>query len=100
MRRGWSLSERTGSRGVVGANVNTQRKVWTVQAPPDGAYRVMTSGDFLGVGVNSQLWLGHQAPLHGAMVPITAAGLALLVVVLVLAVGWVRGRSRSLGVTA
>jgi Short C-terminal domain len=59
--------------------VNSQRRVWRVRVPHDGDYRVTARGDFLGIGVNPQLWLGHGPPLPGTLVPFVAAALVLFV---------------------
>ena len=36
------------------------------------------AGNFLGVGVNPQLWFGHGPPIPGTLVPLVAVGLVLL----------------------
>jgi hypothetical protein len=54
-------------------HVDTQRRVWKVQVPKDGDYRVTARGNTLGFGVNPQLWLGHGPPIPGPFVPLIAA---------------------------
>jgi hypothetical protein len=58
---------------------DTQRAVWRLDVPSAGKYRVDVRGSFLGIGLNPQLWLGHQAPLPGTDVPLVAAILGLVV---------------------
>lgn len=59
-------------------NTNAQRKVFTAHVPADGDYTARASGSFAGVGINAQLWFGHGPPLPGTLVPVVAAGLALI----------------------
>jgi hypothetical protein len=59
--------------------VNTQRRVFKVDVPSAGDYRVVTHGDFLGIGDNAQLWFGHGPPIPGTYVPWVALVLLLLV---------------------
>jgi hypothetical protein len=67
------------SSNANGEDVNAKRRVWRLEVPREGDYRVTTRGDFLGVGVNSQLWFGHGPPLPGQFVPLVAAVLVLLI---------------------
>jgi hypothetical protein len=69
-----------GSSGNAAAHgADTQRRVWTVDVPTDGRYRVTTAGTFTSIGIRAQLWLGHGPPLPGALVPVVALGLAVVV---------------------
>jgi hypothetical protein len=67
-----------GSTNANGDGVNTQRRVWEVHVPSGGDFRVKTRGNFLGVGVNPQLWFGHGPPIPGTYVPLIAAVLVLV----------------------
>ena len=81
--------------------VNAQRQVWTVHVPSDGAYRVTARGNFLGVGVNAQLWFGHGPPLPGTLVPLVAVGIVLISAGLWLLVHpRLRGRRRTTAAAA
>ena len=70
-----------GSTNADGDGVNTQRRVWEVHVPSAGDFRVKTRGNFLGVGVNPQLWFGHGPPIPGTYVPLIAVVLTF--------VGWI-----------
>ncbi|MEA2449753.1 MAG: hypothetical protein QOG63_1685 [Thermoleophilaceae bacterium] len=59
-------------------DVNTQRRVWHVRVQQSGDYRVAARGNFLGIGLNPQLWFGHGPPLPGTLVPAVAAALVLI----------------------
>jgi hypothetical protein len=58
--------------------VNSQRRVWRVHVDHAGDYRVTGRGNFLGVGVDPELWLGHGPPIPGTYVPFIAAILVLM----------------------
>jgi Short C-terminal domain len=85
-----------GSENANDDHVDTQRRVWKIDVPSDGAYHVTARGNLLGFGVNPQLWLGHGPPIPGPFVPLIAA-----IIVLVGGSFWflvlprLRGRGRS-----
>lgn len=58
--------------------VDTQRRVWRIDVPSDGDYRVAARGSFLGIAVNPELWFGHGPPIPGALAPVIAAVLVAL----------------------
>lgn len=62
-----------GSSNAGASGVNTQRRVWKVDVPQDGDYRVSAGGDLRRDGVNPQLLFGHGPPIPGTYVPIIAA---------------------------
>ena len=53
--------------------VDTQRQAYTVQVAADGDYRVVTDGDFSGIGINAQMWFGHETPVSGWAIPALGA---------------------------
>lgn len=96
---GATITKDLGSSSNANDNqVDTQRRVWRVKVPSDGDYRVTARGNFLGVGVNPQLWFGHGPPIPGTLVPVIA-----VLIVLVGGAVWfvvlprVRGRGRDQG---
>jgi hypothetical protein len=52
---------------------DTQRQAYAVQVAADGDYRVVTGGDFSGIGINAQLWFGHETPVSGWAIPALGA---------------------------
>jgi hypothetical protein len=62
-----------GSANAGSHDVNTQRRVWKVDVPADGDYRVSAAGDLGRDGVNPQVWFGHGPPIPGTFVPFIAA---------------------------
>jgi len=66
------------STNAMDDGVDSQRRVFKVDVPHDGDYRVTAAGTFLSGELNPQLWFGHGPPIPGTYVPFIAAGLALL----------------------
>jgi hypothetical protein len=54
------------SENAPGSQQDAMIRVWKVDVPADGDYKVSIDGDFAGLGVNQQLWLGHKGPLSDA----------------------------------
>ena len=66
------------STNAMDDGVDSQRRVFKVDVPHDGDYRVRTDGSFFAGELNPQLWFGHGPPIPGTFVPFIAAALALL----------------------
>jgi hypothetical protein len=78
-----------------GNDVDTQRRVWRVQLPHGGPYRVTARGNFTGYGVNAQLWFGREPGfLGGANVWLVGGAIVLAGELLWVAVTQVRRRRR------
>ena len=67
------ISRDVGSSSNASSNrVNAQRRVWKVDVPREGDYRVSAAGHLDRDGVNPQLWFGHGPPIPGTLVPLMA----------------------------
>jgi Short C-terminal domain len=53
------------SGNAMDSHADSKRHVWNIDVPHDGDYRVTTHGNFLGLGVDAAVWLGHGAPISG-----------------------------------
>jgi hypothetical protein len=76
--------------------VDTKRQVWKVHLPESGDYLALIKGDFTGYGVNAQAWFGSEpAPVHGGMIPLLGALIALVIFPLILLFNYLRRRRRE-----
>lgn len=76
--------------------VDTKRRVWKVHLPEGGNYLALVKGDFTGYGVNAQAWFGSEpAPVHGGMIPLLGALIALVIFPLILLFQYLRRRRRD-----
>jgi len=81
-------------------DADTLRRVWRIEVPSDGDYRVAARGTFGGAFVDPQMWFGHGPPLPGELVPVIAAALTLIgIVVWVVVMPRIRKRRRGAKVT-
>jgi hypothetical protein len=69
--------------------LNTERRIWTAHVARAGDYTATSTGDFTGIGVDTELWFGHGPPVRGGLVPaygalvaVVGVGLAGLVLLL------------------
>jgi hypothetical protein len=73
---------RSDSGTSVNANddeVDTQRRIAYLDVPKSGDYIVKVSGNFVGYGINGQLWFGYEPGLvHGATIWLLAAAIVLV----------------------
>jgi hypothetical protein len=91
-----TVSDDLGDSGNAGADgVNVKRRVWSVDVPQDGDYRVRTRGDFTSIGIDPQLWFGHGPPLKGTLVPLVAAGIVIVFGLVWFAARLALGRGRD-----
>ena len=79
------------SGNAASAGVNSQRKLWVMHVRHPGEYIITTHGSLAALGVNGQLWFGHDPPIPGSKVPLVA-----LIITLVGWAGWLAfGRLRG-----
>jgi hypothetical protein len=66
------------STNAMDDGVNSQRRVWKIDVPREGDYRVTAAGSFAAAEINTQLWFGHGPPIPGDDVPLVAVLIVLL----------------------